>query len=136
MKALPVLLSLALCFSFLAPRRAQADPMREFLISSAYGVLAGSLVGAATLALSEDPDSNYNNIAKGASLGLYGGMLLGGYLVFMVPEPSSRRASYPGALDEKEETLGSVALLPQWRQGYRQSLSLDGFMVQWRVTSF
>lgn len=59
--------------------------MRDFVVSCSYGVLAGTLVGAATLAFSDRPGENLNRVARGASLGLYAGMLLGAYVVFGVP---------------------------------------------------
>ncbi|MGE3973210.1 MAG: hypothetical protein AB7F59_01645 [Bdellovibrionales bacterium] len=54
-------------------------------MSAAYGVLAGTLVGAATLAFTDRPGDNLKNIARGASLGLYAGILLGLYVVYVVP---------------------------------------------------
>lgn len=50
-----------------------------------YGVLAGTLVGVASLAFTSQPGDNLKNIAKGASLGLYAGILLGAYVVYVVP---------------------------------------------------
>lgn len=58
---------------------------REFVRSCTYGVLAGTLVGAATLAFTEQPGENINRVARGASLGLYAGILLGLYVVYVVP---------------------------------------------------
>ncbi len=69
----------------ITPRRAQAEPMREFIMSCSYGVLAGTLVGAATLAFSDKPGDNLNKVARGASFGLYAGILLGLYVVYGVP---------------------------------------------------
>ena len=58
---------------------------KEFIRSCTYGVLAGTLVGAATLAFTEQPGENINRVARGASLGLYAGILLGLYVVYVVP---------------------------------------------------
>ncbi len=58
---------------------------KEFVRSCTYGVLAGTLVGAATLAFTEQPGENINRVARGASLGLYTGILLGLYVVYVVP---------------------------------------------------
>ena len=55
--------------------------MREFVLSCAYGTLAGTLVGVASLAFSDKPGDNLNRVARGASIGLYGGILLGAYIV-------------------------------------------------------
>lgn len=54
-------------------------------MSCSYGVLAGTLVGAATLAFSDKPGDNLNKVARGASFGLYAGILLGLYVVYGVP---------------------------------------------------
>ena len=80
---LPITFFLAVTFG-LKPQ-AQAEPMREFVMSCSYGVLAGTLVGAATLAFSDKPGDNLNKVARGASFGLYAGILLGLYVVYGVP---------------------------------------------------
>ena len=58
---------------------------REFITSCTYGVLAGTLIGAATLAFEDRPGDNLNKVARGASLGLYAGILLGAYVIYVVP---------------------------------------------------
>ncbi len=80
-----VALSLVLAAVFTSPRRSEAEPMRDFIMSCSYGVLAGTLVGAATLAFSDKPGDNLNKVARGASFGLYAGILLGLYVVYGVP---------------------------------------------------
>lgn len=61
----------------LSPVRAGANPMKEFLVTCAYGTAAGALLGLASLAFTEDPGGKINNVARGASLGLYAGIALG-----------------------------------------------------------
>lgn len=78
-----------LIFSFLSVQSARADQMKEFLMSCAYGTAAGALVGVATLAFTDDPGSHMNNIARGASLGLYAGIGMGLYLVYGVKSDNS-----------------------------------------------
>ncbi len=73
-----------LCTTFL-PQAGKADASREFLLSCTYGILAGALVGAASLAVEDDPSSKVHRVARGASLGLYSGILLGLYVVYVVP---------------------------------------------------
>lgn len=65
----------------IVPRLALADPAKDFVMSCTYGVLAGTLVGTATLAFSDKPGDNLNRIARGASIGLYSGILLGLYVL-------------------------------------------------------
>lgn len=67
------------------PLSARADDGREFLLSCTYGILAGALVGAASLAVEDDPSDKIHRVARGASLGLYSGILLGFYVVYVVP---------------------------------------------------
>lgn len=78
-------LVLVLSAALLSPRSSEAEPMRDFIMSCSYGVLAGTLVGAATLAFSDKPGDNLNKVARGASFGLYAGILLGLYVVYGVP---------------------------------------------------
>jgi hypothetical protein len=62
-----------------------SNSSREFIMSCTYGVLAGTLVGAASLAFVSKPSDNLNRVARGASIGLYTGILLGIYVVYVVP---------------------------------------------------
>lgn len=55
-------------------------------MSCTYGVLAGTLVGAAMLAFTDQPGENLNKVARGASIGLYSGILLGLYIVYGVSD--------------------------------------------------
>ena len=83
---------IAVLVSIIAPARAQADSTREFMMSAAYGTLAGTIVGAATLAFSDRPGDNLNKVARGASLGLYAGILLGVYVAYGGPSEDSDAA--------------------------------------------
>ena len=67
---------------------AAADPAKDFVMSCTYGVLAGTLVGTATLAFSDKPGDNLNRIARGASIGLYAGIILGLYVVNLSSTPA------------------------------------------------
>lgn len=75
---------IASAFSLSAPRRAWAadSATRDFITTCTYGAIAGGLVGAATLAFSEDPSKKVGNIARGASLGLYAGIAIGLYMIY------------------------------------------------------
>jgi hypothetical protein len=82
-------LVVVLCVSVVAAPRAavaQTPPAnngtREFMLSATYGALAGALVGGASLAFSEHPGDNLNKVARGASIGLYAGILLGLYVIY------------------------------------------------------
>src|SRR5262245_13302438 len=61
------------------------NPERDFIMSCTYGVLAGTLVGAASLAFVDKPGDNLQRVARGASLGLYAGIALGYYTVYYLP---------------------------------------------------
>ena len=55
------------------------DPkLKTFLIVTAYGTTLGALLGFASLAF----ESNGRAVSQGASLGLYAGMLFGGYILY------------------------------------------------------
>lgn len=75
--------------------------MRDFILSCSYGVLAGTLVGAATLAFSDKPGDNLNKVARGASIGLYAGILLGLYVVYGGPNEDEDAAAAAGIVKYK-----------------------------------
>lgn len=67
-----------LSFSFMSLTSWAIDPKLKVVAESAgYGVVAGTLLGTATLAFG----GKGRNIAKGASLGLYAGLIFGAYVV-------------------------------------------------------
>lgn len=128
--------------------RAEAEPMREFIMSCSYGVLAGTLVGAATLAFSEKPGDSLNKVARGASYGLYAGILLGLYVVYGVPsaeedrirdelggmQPPMYQSPSPVAkLERRSETIASRFLLAPV---FSERGSLDGAEVFYKVATF
>lgn len=84
-KAFKRIIVLFISSSFLCIGQAQASPEREFIMSCTYGVLAGTLVGAASLAFVDKPSDNLQQVARGASLGLYLGIALGLYTVYILP---------------------------------------------------
>lgn len=67
-------------------QKAHANSSREFLMSVTYGTLAGTLLGTASLAFTDKPGDKLQRIARGASLGLYFGILLGLYVVYGVSD--------------------------------------------------
>lgn len=80
-----------------------SNAMREFIMSATYGVLAGTLVGAASLAFTDQPGQNLQRVARGASLGLYLGVALGAYVVYGVSDGEDfnendiyQQPGYPG----------------------------------------
>ena len=101
---------------------AQAQLSREIVMASTYGVLAGTLVGVGTLAFTEKPGDHLGNIARGASYGLYFGILLGLYAVYIVPkldDNPSESIVAPGrwiALQQRDKTNvnGSKEVIKQW----------------------
>ena len=104
MGRLPVFITRCLCISFLLfPQLAKAEAGREFLLSCTYGVLAGALVGAASLAVEDNPSDKVHRVARGASLGLYTGILLGVYVVYVVP--AQLEAEEDEELEEIQEQI-------------------------------
>lgn len=65
---------------------ARAAEGRQFFMSVIYGTLAGTLVGAASLAFTTSPGDNLNNVSRGASYGLYAGILLGLYVTYVLED--------------------------------------------------
>ena len=56
--------------------------------------MAGGLTGLASLAFFEDPGNHLKNVAVGASIGLYAGILLGAYMIYVVPEQNKPRPKH------------------------------------------
>ncbi|MEY4616006.1 MAG: hypothetical protein RJB66_966 [Pseudomonadota bacterium] len=54
----------------------KAEPFQDGFRYGTYGIVAGALAGGTAIALSEDPGSNLAPVAKGASLGLYAGLIV------------------------------------------------------------
>lgn len=95
---------------------------QEFIMACTYGVLAGTLIGAASLAFVDKPSDNLNKVARGASLGLYAGILLGAYVIYVVPDDG-----------EEDNPLISknFLILPTWSEK-----GIDGAMAQMNLFNF
>ncbi|MCH2534864.1 MAG: hypothetical protein MK008_10520 [Bdellovibrionales bacterium] len=94
MQKLKYILLITLVSLNLSAQQQTSQPMREFITATTYGVLAGTLVGAASLAFTEQPGENLQRVARGASLGLYAGIFLGLYIVYVVPSAYQRELEY------------------------------------------
>lgn len=101
MKAIRSALIFSILVSIATPLRAQADDTRDFVMSCTYGVLAGTLVGAASLSFTNKPGDKLYRIARGASLGLYAGIFLGWYVTSLGDEPA-------GGYQEEDEDYGFI----------------------------
>ena len=100
-------------------------------MSCSYGVLAGTLVGAATLAFTEQPGQNLNKVARGASLGLYAGILLGLYVTnASAPEDEDAAAQLRNTTNFKMEPprLQVFPLITE--------RGLDGLGAEFRLLNF
>lgn len=56
---------------------ASAQDLKSFLKNCVWGVIGGASVGVISLAFTDKPSESWNNVTKGASLGLYVGMAYG-----------------------------------------------------------
>ncbi|MCC7405937.1 MAG: hypothetical protein IT288_16200 [Bdellovibrionales bacterium] len=111
-----------------------ATPMKEFVTACTYGVLAGALVGTATLAFEDKPGDNLQNVARGASIGLYLGILLGLYVVYIVPDQLEKEKLdmyEEQGLPPPEGALPRLNVYPLISQN-----KVDGAAATWRVLSF
>lgn len=70
----PILVVLSLAASV-----SEAQGLRGFMKNCAWGTLAGAGVGVVSLAFEDQPGDSWNNVARGASLGLYAGIAYGLY---------------------------------------------------------
>ena len=82
-KHLSSFLIILIFFTFLKPQAAQAQAQmpvkaKAFLTIVGYGAAGGAILGVASLAFG----TSTRAVAQGASLGLYAGILFGGYILF------------------------------------------------------
>ena len=78
MKKYFIALTVTFTLLFSPSSHAQVDPRLKMMATMAgYGVVGGALLGTATLAFG----AGGRSIAKGASLGLYAGLIFGGYIL-------------------------------------------------------
>lgn len=55
----------------------EAPELKTFIKNGGYGAGIGAAVGLALVAISDQPSSNTRDVARGASLGLYAGIIYG-----------------------------------------------------------
>ena len=118
-----------------------SGPGKEFIMSCTYGILTGTLVGFASLAFTDQPGENLNRVARGASLGLYLGIALGAYVVYMVPSQMDeedqilQQPGYPeeeeGGAYEDDEVRVNFRVFPMISQN-----GIDGIGGQVQVLAF
>lgn len=85
LKSLKILILVLLVQSFSVTTHAQA--MGQFLNRCLWGTAIGAGVGFVTLVASDKPGESWNNVARGASLGLYAGIAYGVYRHNYQPAP-------------------------------------------------
>lgn len=89
-----------------------AANIRSFLNNCAWGVVGGASAGVVSLAFTDKPSESWNNVAKGASLGLYAGIAYGLYQLKQ---------------DSEEQPL--VFFVPSFENGQLNNLLLSGVVL-------
>ncbi len=77
LKVFAICLTLALVLPAPHAKAEMPPKLKAFLMVSAYGAVGGAMLGFASMAFG----STSRAIAQGASLGLYAGMIFGGYVI-------------------------------------------------------
>ncbi len=117
----------AIMATLLISSQVKAEPAKEFLMSCIYGTLAGTVVGAASLATADKPSDKLQRIARGASLGLYAGILLGLYVVYAVPDEN----------EQLDEVLSQdAALKPMFYPIINEDMKFEGAGVNMTLLNF
>lgn len=87
----------------------QAKDLRGFLQNCAWGTITGATIGFVSLVFTDRPSESWSNVAKGASLGLYGGI---GYGLYQLNR------------EVKSEGQAEFAIIPQFQEGKIEGLQL------------
>ncbi|MGZ3772307.1 MAG: hypothetical protein ACXVCY_00440 [Pseudobdellovibrionaceae bacterium] len=88
-----------------------AQDLKAFLQNCGWGIVTGASIGIVTLAFSDKPSESWNNVAKGASLGLYAGI---GYGVYQMNKPST--------IDQRPD----FAMIPDFKDGKIEGVHIVG----------
>jgi hypothetical protein len=116
-----------------ANQPAKADSGHEFIMSVTYGTLAGTLLGVASLAFVSKPSDKLQNVARGASLGLYAGILLGLYVIYAVPDENEElNRLLPPEEGASPETRHIPIVYPM----FSDTGKIDGAAIQMNVWNF
>ena len=94
-----IIIASVVCFTLLFSSTSQAalDPKLKMIATMAgYGVVGGAILGTASMAFG----AGGRSIAKGASLGLYAGLLFGGYILVNY---EMKKRSYGQEQEEKRD---------------------------------
>lgn len=110
------------------------NPEREFVMSCTYGVLAGTLVGAASLAFTDNPGENLQRVARGASIGLYIGIGLGFYTVYLLPKQLQKEEDK--LLDDQTGGDGYTLTPKMMVFPLVSEQGIDGVGAYWQVARF
>ena len=96
-----LVLILSLSCTFLYSEKSQAMDAKggAILLMAGYGTIGGALLGTASLAFG----SEGRTVAKGASIGLYCGLIFGGYIV-LSHQLRQNRMNNPEPVPETDET--------------------------------
>lgn len=106
--------------------------MKNFLLACAYGTAGGAALGLLSVAISDDPDSKFDRVSKGASLGLYAGIGFGLYLLYG-EQPSSRSDDF-GLM--KDKALSPQDISPVWMSLQTDKGAVTGAKFDWVVSNF
>lgn len=112
-----IIIASVVCFTLLFSSVSQAalDPKLKMVATMAgYGVVGGALLGTASMAFG----AGGRSIAKGASLGLYAGLLFGGYIIFNYEmkkrgfgqEREQNKDYYPESSSPYEDDQSNISL--------------------------
>lgn len=124
MGVMRVLFFIFFCFfATVDQARAQEVPLppkaRVMLISVGYGVMGGTLLGIASMAFK----GNSRTVVKGASLGLYGGIIFGLYVIFGHQYRYLLEDGTDPAPNERNKYPEDVMDIDQYRYGEEFSFS-------------
>lgn len=103
-----------LVLTLMIPSLVHAADLKRFLQACAWGTALGAGAGVVSLALTDKPSESWNNVAKGASLGLYAGIAYG---IYQINAPEPQYNQHP-----------DFSLSPQFHEGKIDGVQLTGML--------
>lgn len=132
LKSLYILTLLSLSLSYTTTSRAQSneDRFQDLFVTSGYATAFGAALGAAALSFKSNPENNLRYVAIGASLGFFGGSIMGSYVIFSPMVSFNKEQDNPfnnnQTMMASNGSEGRIKIIPTYNVNSKRLGSLAG----------